>query len=119
MDLNTKIEKKLQEGVHIALLKSYENVENEKGGYLRCTWDIDGREITEIIFPRSANYFFGCLRKQLAMEDDDITYLELLETAKNISINLYVSYNQYGRNIAYHDTEAGKAEKIDLDAVRV
>lgn len=119
MNLQTTIEKKLPEGVHIALLKSYENVENEKGGYLRCTWDLNGREVTEIIFPKSANYFFGCLRKQLAMEDEDVTYAELLETAKDISINLYISYNNYGRNVAYHDSEVGKAESVDLNAVRV
>ena len=117
MNLQTTIQKKLEEGAYKARLTSYDNVENEKGGYIKVTFKLDDREISEVIFPSSANYFFGCLRKQLGLEEEDTTYEELLNSAKKKDITLWISYNNYGRNVAYH--EPSVKEEVNITNVAV
>lgn len=117
MNLQTTIQKKLEEGAYTARLAKYDNVENEKGGYIKVTFKLDDREISEVIFPSSANYFFGCLRKQLGLEEEDTTYEELLELAQKKDIKLWISYNNYGRNVAYHEPVV--KEEVNITNVAV
>lgn len=118
MNLQTTIQKKLEEGSYTARIAKYENVDNEQGGFLRITFKLADREITEVIFPnKSAVYFFGCLRKQLGLEDEDVTYEELLEEAKKNNITLWISYNNFGRNVQYHEPVV--KEDVDVDTIKV
>lgn len=116
MNLQTTVLKRLEEGKHEVTFKGYENVDNEKGGYIKVNFKFADRETSEIIFPKSAAYFFSCMRKQLGLEDETVSYGEILEQLKGQKINVYVSYNEYGRNISYHEA-VQPAEKVDADSI--
>lgn len=118
MNLNTVIQKKLEAGHYVVTVKDYENVENEKGGYLKVNLKFDDRDITDVVFPKSANYFFSCMRNQLDLETEDVSYADILNQLKGNNIDVWVYYNEFGRNIAYHKP-AEQAEKIDAENINV
>lgn len=118
MNLSTTIQKKLEEGKHTVVFKDYENIDNEKGGYIKINLAFKDRETSEVIFPKSAAYFFSCMRNQLGLEDEDVTYGEILEQLKGKNIDVYVSYNSYGRNISYHEA-VQPAEKVDAESINI
>jgi len=112
--LNTKVLPKL-EGEYKVTIKSYEEIENDKGGYVKVVLQLPDREYQYNLFPSSVDYVARNLRNQFEIEDE-VTLGELLEKGTKTPFSVWFSYNQdyQSMNVAFHDTTAVNEEAPDL-----
>lgn len=102
-------------GKYEAKVLSYDEVENEKGGYIRLILGLSDRKYTYCMFPSQIDYLTSALKKQLGVETET-TVEELLDLAQENEINVWFSYNQeYGRmNVAFHEPYVADEEDVDV-----
>lgn len=113
--LHTKVLPRL-EGEYKVTIKSYEETENEKGGYIKVILQLPDREYPYIIFPSSAEYVARNLRNQFGLYDEEVELADVLEQGTKTPFSVWFSYNQdYGMNVAFHDAIPVTEEAPDLD----
>lgn len=112
--LNTKVLPKL-EGEYKVTIKSYEEIENDKGGYVKIVLQLPDREYTYNLFPSSIDYVARNLRNQFNIEGE-VTLKELLDKGLTNAFSIWFSYNQdyQSMNVAFHDTTPIVEEAPDL-----
>ena len=110
--LNTKSLPALT-GERVAVLKSYKEVENNQGGYVNLSFQLEDREYNYPLFPgrgdaagKQINYFMSAIRNQLGLKDGVLELGEILESMKDKEIKIWFSYNnEYQRmNVEFHQT---------------
>lgn len=113
--LNTKVLPRL-EGEYKATIKSYEEIENDKGGYVKIVLQLIDREYTYNLFPSSIDYVARNLRNQFEIEEE-VTLGDLLEEGTKTPFSVWFSYNQdyQSMNVAFHDNTAVNEEAPDLE----
>lgn len=122
--LDTVVKAPLKGAVQ-ATVKSFQEVQNDKGGYVEVVFTLPDREYTLNIFPgtgatvgKQINYITSAIRKQLQI-DGEVTLKDMLTAAKEMPITLYFSYsNEYNRmNVNFHEpVEIGSIDLSEIDA---
>lgn len=102
--LNTKVLPALS-GLREATVKSFKEIENDKGGYVETVLALPDREYKYIIFPTQVDYVTSALRTQFEMQDEEVTLEDMLIKAETTTIKVWFAYNQdLGRmNVAFHE----------------
>lgn len=106
-------------GMKEATVKSFKEVENEKGGYVEVVLKLDDRDYTYCIFPSQIDYVMSTLANQLGKTDVEITLEDLLNLAKTTPIKVWFSYNnEFNRmNVAFHEAKpVVEEDAVDLVA---
>lgn len=102
--LDTVVLPKLN-GSYEVVVKSYKEITNKDGGYVLVVFKFPDRDHKFCLFPKRVDYFCSCLKKQFGVEDQT-TLRELLDTAKETPISVFIEwsdeYNSY--NLAFHET---------------
>lgn len=114
--LNTKVLPALS-GMREAKVKSFEEVTNSQGGYVKVVLTLPDREYNYIVFPSQVDYVTSCLRNQLELQTEEVTLEEVLTKAKTTPIKVYFSYNtDLGKmNVAFHESRSAvKEEPVEL-----
>jgi hypothetical protein len=121
--LNTKSLPALT-GERVAVLKSYNEVENNQGGYINLLFQLEDREYNYSLFPgrgdakgKQINYFMSAIRNQLGLKEGVIELGQILEAMKDKEIRIWFSYNsQYQRmNVEFH--QSLQTEDTNLDEI--
>ena len=115
--LNQKVYPALAQGQYKCQLAGFNAVNNDKGGYLNLYFTFeDGRTITHTVFPKGITYVTENLMRQFGYKTP-VSLGEILNTKQGQTIDIWVSYNEYGRNIAFHDnlTQATSAGNAPVD----
>ena len=103
--LDTVVLPKLN-GSYEVVVKSYQEITNKDGGYIKVIFQFPDREYKFCLFPKRVDYFCSCLKKQFGVEDKT-TLRELLDTAKETPISVFIEwsdeYNSY--NLAFHEMQ--------------
>lgn len=104
LDKKATVKEPVAEGNYELKLTNITEKTNEKGGYVQLTFKSeDGKiEIIHTIFgsnDRQIEYTIQTLAQQLEMYGEDISLKDVL--VLNHIYKIYVSYNEYGRNIAF------------------
>lgn len=102
-------------GMYEATVKSYKEVENDKGGYIEVIFQLEDRTYTYCIFPTQLDYVTSCLNNQFGLERDELSLGECLKKATKESIHIWFSYNQdvQRMNLAFHDTTVANEDIED------
>lgn len=101
--LNQKVYPALAQGHYKAMITGYNAVNNERGGYLNLYLGMeDGRTITHTVFPKGILYITENLLRQFNYQQP-VSLGDILAQRLNQPIDIWVSYNEFGRNIAFHD----------------
>ena len=92
-------------GKYEATIKSFKEIENDKGGYVETVIQLADREYKYCIFPSQVDYVASALRNQFGMQEDATALGIMLNLAKTHPFNIWFSYNyDIGRmNVAFHD----------------
>lgn len=98
INLNTKVLKRLQDGAYTVTVSSYNVVNNDKGGYIALDLAFPDRNLTWNVFPTQFNYVFGMLQQKFGLENQEVSYKELLDLASEREFEIYTDINEYGRN---------------------
>ena len=103
-------------GMREATISEFKEVENEKGGHVRCTLKLEDRDYIYCIFPIQIDYVVSTLRKQFNKPELE-TLEEVLTEAKTTKIKVYFTYNaDLGRmNVAFHEAKPATEQAVDLD----
>lgn len=91
-------------GLYEVTLKSYNDIENDKGGYLETFLDVPNYgEYKYCIFPSQIDYITSCLNAQLGVERDKYNFAEAVSRLETIKI--WFSYNSdLGRmNLSFNE----------------
>ena len=102
--LNNKAQVKepVAEGNYELPLVDIKEVENEKGGYVQLTFKDANTEIIHNIFgsnEKQIEYTIQTLGRQVGKFGNDISLEDVL--VKGFTYKIYVSYNEYGRNVSF------------------
>lgn len=102
--LNNKAQVKepVAEGNYELPLVDIKEVENEKGGYVQLTFKDANTEIIHNIFgsnEKQIEYTIQTLGRQVGTFGDEVTLADVL--VKGFVYKIYVSYNEYGRNVSF------------------
>lgn len=107
-------------GERVAVLKSYNEVENNQGGYVNLVFQLEDREYPYQLFPgrgdaagKQINYFMRAIRRQLDMSEGVMELGEILEALLNKEIKIWFSYNNEHQrmNVEFHQP----APQLDFD----
>lgn len=111
--LNAKA-KPVLAGQYEVAVKDFIEIENEKGGYIKVTFDVpEYGEYNYCIFPSQVDYAASCINTQLGVARDTYTLGEALKKAKKL--NVWFSWNKdYNRmNVALHEPVVVEDEEAD------
>lgn len=102
--LNQKAEVKqpVSEGNYELPLTDVKEVRNSQGGYVQLVFKDANTEIIHNIFgtnKRQIEYTIQTLGRQVGVFGDDVKLSDVL--IKGFIYKIYVSYNEYGRNISF------------------
>lgn len=109
LNKTAQVKEPVAEGNYELPLVDIKEVENEKGGYVQLTFKDANTEIIHNIFgsnEKQIEYTIQTLGRQLEIYGEDVTLEDVL--VKGNIYKIYVSYNEYGRNISF-----GVRENID------
>lgn len=114
--LNKKVLPALN-GMYETTVKSFEEIENEQGGYVKVVLNLPDREYIHCIFPRSVEYVTSALRSQFEMRDEETTLEDMLVKAETTPIKVWFSYNyDYGRmNVAFHEPRVQEESEAPVE----
>lgn len=115
--LNQKAEVKqpIAEGNYELPLTEVKEVKNSQGGYVQLTFKDDTTEILHNIFgsnKKQIEYTIQTLGRQVGVFGEDVKLADVL--VKGFIYKIYVSYNEYGRNISF-----GVRKTTDIDTTEV
>lgn len=104
-------------GMREATVKSFREIENDKGGYVEVIFNLSDREYTYCVFPSQIEYVTSTLRTQFEVEGE--TNLgEMLTLALTKTFKVWFNYNyDLGRmNVALHQPRevVSQEEAMDL-----
>lgn len=102
--LNKKaaVKEPVAEGNYELPLTDVKEVRNSQGGYVQLTFKDANTEIVHNIFGSNAKqieYTIQTLGRQVGAFGDDVKLSDVL--VKGFMYKLYVSYNQFGRNVSF------------------
>lgn len=102
--LNNKAQVKepVAEGNYELPLTEVKEVTNEKGGYVQLTFKDANTEIIHNIFgsnEKQIEYTIQTLGRQVGKFGKEVTLEDVL--VKGFIYKIYVSYNEYGRNVSF------------------
>lgn len=115
-------------GMREAKVTSYEFHNNDNGGYLQICFQLEDRIYVHNVFAgkgdnigRQINYTTSAIRRQLGMEQQAVSIVELLDIliASKTAIKIWFSYNTLvGRlSVNFHEPAPFIDEEIDLDSI--
>jgi hypothetical protein len=112
--LKTKVLPRLN-GEYETKIKSFEEIENTQGGYIKVILELPDRDYTYCIFPSQVDYVASCLKAQFDIEEET-TLGEVLEEATKQTFKVWFSYNEeYNRmNVNLHQRNVVTEEAPDL-----
>lgn len=92
-------------GKYETKVKSFEEVTNDKGGYVKVILELPDREYQYNIFPTQVDYVTSALRSQFDKRGEAVSLGDMLTLGKTKSFNVWFAYNQdVGRmNVALHE----------------
>lgn len=96
------VKEPVAEGNYELPLTNIREVENNQGGYVQLTFKNDDVEIIHNIFgsnEKQIEYTIQTLGRQVGVFGDNISLEDVLVTG--FIYKIYVSYNEYGRNISF------------------
>lgn len=96
------VKEPVAEGNYELPLVEIKEVNNAQGGYVQLTFKDDNTEITHNIFgsnTKQIEYTIQTLGRQVGTFGDNISLSDVL--VKGFVYKLYVSYNEYGRNVSF------------------
>lgn len=119
--LNSKVEMPLV-GKYEGKLLSYNEIENDKGGYVELKFTVSNesqtRDYTYCLFESSLQYFKSAIVKQLDIDvtSKQLELVDLLDMMKESKINMYFNWNsEYNRlNCAFHEPIVVESEDIEV-----
>ena len=92
-------------GAYEVTVKSYREIENDRGGYVEVIFDVPGYgDYTYCIFPTQIDYVTGCLNTQLGVDRDKYALDEALEKLQTIKVIFNYNYDIGRMNVALHDS---------------
>lgn len=102
--LNNKatVKEPVAEGNYELPLVDIKEVDNSQGGYVQLTFKDDNTEIIHNIFGTNAKqieYTIQTLGRQVGTFGEDVSLSDVL--VKGFLYKLYVSYNEFGRNVSF------------------
>lgn len=102
--LNKKamVKEPVAEGNYELPLTDVKEVRNSQGGYVQLTFKDANTEIVHNIFgsnTKQIEYTIQTLGRQVGVFGDDVKLSDVL--VKGFIYKLYVSYNQFGRNVSF------------------
>lgn len=104
-------------GMREVTIKSFKEIENDKGGYIETVLLLPDREYKYCIFPSQVDYVTSTLANQLGKSDVEITLGEVLKLAQTTPIKVWFTYNtDLGRmNVAFHESKTvAQEEALDI-----
>ena len=112
--LNTKVLPALN-GRYETNVKSFEEVNNEQGGYVKVVLQLPDREYNYIIFPSQVEYVIGALRTQFEMQNETVTLADMLNLGMTKTFYTWFRYNQdIGRmNVAFHESKQAQPDNSE------
>lgn len=97
-----QVKEPVAEGIYELPLVDIKEVENEKGGYVQLTFKDTNTEIVHNIFgsnERQIEYTIQTLGRQVGKYGEDVSLEDVL--VEGFIYKMYVSYNDYGRNVSF------------------
>lgn len=107
-----QVKEPVAEGNYELPLTDIKEVTNDKGGYVQLTFKNNDTEIIHNIFgsnEKQIEYTIQTLGRQVGKFGEDISLEDVL--IPGFIYKIYVSYNEYGRNVAF-----GVRETLDEEA---
>lgn len=108
----TTVKKSIAEGNYELPLVSIQEFSNDQGGYVQLTFKDDNTEIVHNIFgsnEKQIEYTTQTLAKQVG-KFGDLSLDDVL--VEGFIYKIYVSYNEYGRNISFGVRREASAEDL-------
>ena len=111
-----QVKEPVAEGNYELPLVDIREVENNQGGYVQLTFKDANTEIVHNIFgsnERQIEYTIQTLGRQVGKFGEEISLEDVL--IKGFIYKIYVSYNEYGRNVSFGVRET--KEEVEADAI--
>ena len=111
-----QVKEPVAEGNYELPLVDIREVENNQGGYVQLTFKDTNTEIIHNIFgsnERQIEYTIQTLGRQVGKFGEEISLEDVL--IKGFIYKIYVSYNEYGRNVSFGVRET--KEEVEADAI--
>lgn len=105
MSLLQKVVLPALNGKYETKVKSFEEVTNDKGGYVKVILELPDREYQYNIFPTQIDYVTSALRNQFEKRSEVVSLEDMLTLGQTTAFNVWFTYNQdIGRmNVALHE----------------
>ena len=113
LNKKAQVKEPVAEGNYELPLTEVKEVTNEKGGYVQLTFKDANTEIIHNIFgsnEKQIEYTIQTLGRQVGKFGDDVSLEDVL--VKGFIYKIYVSYNEYGRNISFGIRREASAEDL-------
>lgn len=124
LDLNKVLLPKLEDGTYTVRIKHFQvqetmpDLNGEVKDRLEFSVAFPDRIQKIVVFPQQYDYIFGCLRRQLNLQDEAITIGELLKASLKQDIVLQVAWSNEYKSFNYTWTpELTSATDSQLDEV--
>lgn len=115
LDKKATVKPLVAEGNYELPLISIEEHANDKGGYVQLTFALEGIEIIHNIFganQKQIDYTVQTLARQLD-KTGELSLSDVL--VEGFVYKLFVSYNRFGRNVAFGVKQTFEEETEELD----
>ena len=102
LNKKAQVKEPVAEGNYELPLTEVKEVNNEKGGYVQLTFKDANTKIIHNIFgsnEKQIEYTIQTLGRQVGKFGNDISLEDVL--VKGFIYKIYVSYNEYGRNVSF------------------
>lgn len=99
--LKKKVSAPLKDGAYECHLQAFQEIANDKGGYISLTWTTGNRSFKTSIFENNLEFWAGGILAQTSLEEtmDLEDVFNFLVSSKSL-ITIYVSHNSYGINFS-------------------
>lgn len=120
LSFKATVKEPVAEGNYDLPLTKIEQTKNQQGGYVQLTFKDNSTEIVHTIFgsnKKQIEYTIQTLGRQLGKFGDAVTLKDVL--VLNHIYHIYVSYNDYGRNVSFgvrNTTETEEAPELTTEA---
>lgn len=109
-----KIQRRIPEGVYTFTVAKITS--NPEGPNVQLLLTNEEYSLTHTIFPKNVPYHRNNIAEQLDIKGDH-SLMDVLKEAKGKDLQVYISYNQYGRNVAFdvqNNTKETPAESTEV-----
>ncbi len=119
INLGTVVRSKLADGHHNIILSHATVVNNEKGGYIELGLKFADRVVKWNVFPTQFDYVFGSFQRQFDLQDQNVSYQELLDLAKTQRFDIWKSVNDYGINFSLSAPRVVLVDETDVSGLEI